>query len=96
MRVKDPTPFRRGRMLKGWTQRQLAVLCNRSQNAIHLLESGQSNTVGEDFAMSLFRELQLGKYPFNLRLEDVFEDIPASVMPAVATSACTDPDEVSP
>lgn len=88
MRVKDPAPIRRGRLLKGWTQRQLAVLCNKSQNAVHLLESGKSTTIGEEFALCLFRNLQLGK-EFGLKLEDVFEDVPVTAVTDVLNDSCS-------
>ncbi len=95
MRIKDRAPIYRGRILKGWTQKQLGLLCDRSQNAVYLLESGESEAIGEDFALKLFRNLELGKPPFSLNLEDVFEDIPDSVLAEAATGAST-VDEVSP
>jgi transcriptional regulator with XRE-family HTH domain len=69
-------------MLKKWSQRQLAALCNRSQNAIHLLETGQSDTIGEEFAMALTREL-------GLTLDKVFVDIPVHLLPTNANCGAT-------
>ena len=82
MRVIDPVRIRRARLAKEWTQEFLGDRCNRSQNAIHLLETGQSDTITEEFAMSLTREL-------GLVLDKVFVDIPASLLDSVAN--CGEP-----
>lgn len=94
MRVKDPTPLERCRILKGWSQRQVATLCGRSQNAYHLLESGKSKTIGQEFALDLFRNLEINRL-LGLTLQDVFEDIPDSLMPEVLSASLRADGQVS-
>lgn len=53
MRVKDPDALRRRRLNCNYTQRQLAFLVNKSQNAISKLETGQMKTLSEGFAIAL-------------------------------------------
>lgn len=88
MRVLDPDRLRRARLFKGWSQRQLAAVCNRSQNAIHLVESGEMHRIEEGFAMAWAREL-------GLPPEEVFGDPPGSVVLEVASGSGTIDEPVS-
>jgi ribosome-binding protein aMBF1 (putative translation factor) len=71
MAVKDADAIHRARVLKGWSQRQLAALCDCTHTAIHNLETGK--TVNTALARDLARNL-------DLPLEAVFEDPSAIVV----------------
>ena len=53
MRVKDPAALKRKRMNRQYSQRDLAFLVRRSQNTIHLLETGKQKTLSEDLAVAI-------------------------------------------
>lgn len=53
MEVNDPSQIRRLRRHKGYSQRELAFLVKRSQNTIHLIETGQLRSITEDLATAL-------------------------------------------
>ncbi len=79
MHVLRPEKIRQERKLRDWSQRKLAALCERSQNAIHLVETRPDKgcrQISEDFAMALCRELEI-------RPEGVFGDIPAKFTAAL-------------
>lgn len=59
MRVRDPAEIRRWRKQRRYSQRELAFLCGKSQNAIFLVESGQMTTLTEDFAMAIASRLDV-------------------------------------
>lgn len=80
MRVVDPDRLRRARLYKGWSQRQLAALCHRSQTAIYLVESGSTDTIREDFAMTWAREVDVPP-------GEVFGDLPGAVVLEVASGS---------
>lgn len=66
MRVRDPQALKRWRQRRHLSQRELAFLAKCSQNAIHLLESGQMATLSEDLALSIAHRL-------DVPWEDLFE-----------------------
>lgn len=59
MRVKDRDAIRRWRAQRGYSQRDLAVLCRKSQQAISNIESGVTTTVTEPFAMEIAKRLRV-------------------------------------
>jgi transcriptional regulator with XRE-family HTH domain len=73
MRVTDPDRIRRERLRLNLSQRQLAALCNKTQNAISLIETGEMTTISEKFAMKL-------AFRLHLPWQDVFEAPPASLV----------------
>ena len=82
MRVKDPDALRRRRLNCNYTQRQLAFLVNKSQNAISKLETGQMKTLSEGFAIALAARL-------DRDWEELFVLEEQEVMPEVTHGACT-------
>ncbi len=80
MRVKNPDAIRRWRKQKRYSQAELAFLCGRrSQNTIHLLETGKMKTLSEDLAIDIASRLEV---PW----EDLFAVESTSVVPEVTTS----------
>lgn len=79
MRVIAPEKIRRARMLRGWTQRTLARVCDRSQQTIHQVENGLRASIAEDLAIALCREL-------GLNAGDVFADIPAGMLDVIESA----------
>ncbi|WP_043568806.1 helix-turn-helix domain-containing protein [Acaricomes phytoseiuli] len=59
MEVIAPEKIRRGRLQKGYSQRDLAHLVRRSQAAIQLLESGKMRTCTEALALSISNRLDI-------------------------------------
>ncbi|GAA3962776.1 helix-turn-helix transcriptional regulator [Gordonia caeni] len=57
MEVKDGAVIRRCRKEKRYSQRELAFLVRRSQNTIHLIESGKLRSISEDLAVALAARL---------------------------------------
>lgn len=57
MRVKDGAQIRHWRNERGFTQKELAVLCKCSQNAISLIEKGDLPTISTDLALTVSRRL---------------------------------------
>lgn len=53
MRVKDPAALRRWRKQQRFSQQQLATLIRRSQQTIHLLETGGMKTCTEAVAVGI-------------------------------------------
>lgn len=82
MKVRDGQAIRRCRLMKHYTQRDMASLCNCSQNAIHLIESGKMTTLSESLAIEIARRLEV---PW----ENLFEPREAATTPAVTTGART-------
>ena len=66
MRVTDPGKLRRRRKSKHFTQRELAFLCNCSQSAIYLIETGKLRNVSENLACLIAARL-------DVDVEDYFE-----------------------
>lgn len=79
MKVKDPAMIRRWRKQKRFSQRDLAFLVRRSQNTIHLLETGGLKTLSEDLAISIASRL-------DVPWEDLFELEEHEVMPHMTKS----------
>ena|SRR5882757_5055851 len=73
MKVRDRHAIRRARLKRRYSQRDLAGLCRKSQQAISQLESGVLTTLTEAFAMEIANRL-------DLSWEDVFEAPRSSVM----------------
>jgi transcriptional regulator with XRE-family HTH domain len=59
MHVKDPAKIRRWRKQRHYSQRQLAFLVNRSQQALSLVEQGKMRSITEDFAMAIAARLDV-------------------------------------
>lgn len=59
MKVKDPAGLRRKRMNRKYSQRDLAYLVRRSQNTIHLIETGGMKTLSEDLALLIAARLEV-------------------------------------
>ena len=59
MKVKDPAALRRKRLNRKFSQRDLAFLVRRSQNTIHLLETGGMKTLSEDLALLIAARLDV-------------------------------------
>ena len=59
MQVLDPDGLRRGRKVKGWTQRQMGALCRVSQTTIWKIETRRFDRVAESVAMAWARNLEL-------------------------------------
>lgn len=78
MKVKDPGMLRRKRMNQRFSQRDLAGLVRRSQNTIHLLETGQMKTLTEDLALLLAARL-------HVDWEDLFDLEEHEVVPPLTT-----------
>lgn len=74
MKVKDPAMIRRWRKQERFSQRDLAALVRRSQNTIHLLETGGMKTLSEDLAISIASRL-------HVPWEDLFELEEHEIMP---------------
>lgn len=83
MRVKDPAALKRKRMNRQYSQRDLAFLVRRSQNTIHLLETGKQKTLSEDLAVSIAGRL-------GVDWEDYFILEEHEVAPLVTSGASTD------
>lgn len=83
MKVKDPGALRRKRLNQRFSQRDLAGLVRRSQNTIHLLETGQMKTLTEDLAILLAARLQVD-------WEDLFELEEHEIAPSVTSGARPD------
>lgn len=82
MKVKDPGAIKRWRGRRDLTQRQLAYLCDCSQNAISLIEKGEMTTLSEDLALSIAKRL-------DVPWEDLFDERDAPGSRRVATGART-------
>lgn len=80
MKVKDPGMLRRKRMNQRFSQRDLAGLVRRSQNTIHLLETGQMKTLSEDLALLLAARL-------HTDWEDLFDLEEHEILPKVTNGA---------
>ena len=76
MKVKDPAKLRRKRMNRKYSQRDLAFLVKRSQNTIHLLETGGMKTLSEDLVLLIAARL-------DVEWEDYFDLEEHEVMPRV-------------
>ncbi|QDG88841.1 helix-turn-helix domain-containing protein [Pseudarthrobacter sp. NIBRBAC000502770] len=76
MKVKDPAALRRKRLNRKFSQRDLAFLVRRSQNTIHLLETGGMKTLSEDLALLIAARL-------DVEWEEYFELEEHEVMPTV-------------
>lgn len=57
MQVKDGDQIRRRRKARHLSQRELAFLVRRSQNTIHLIESGKLRSISEDLALLIAARL---------------------------------------
>lgn len=79
MRVKDPGQIQRWRKRCNYSQRELAFLCKKSQNAISLVEKGELKNITEDFAVSLAGRL-------GVPLEDLFEAHELEARPALSNA----------
>lgn len=66
MRVREADALRRWRLRRGLTQRQLAYLVGKTQNTIHLLETGRMHTLTESLALLIAKRL-------DVPWEDLFE-----------------------
>ncbi len=53
MQVKDGAAIRRRRQAKRYSQRELAFLVRRTQNTIHLIETGKLRSISEDLAIAI-------------------------------------------
>ena len=78
MKVKDPAALRRKRLNRKYSQRDLAFLVKRSQNAIHLIETGKMPTLTEDLALLIAARL-------DVDWEDFFTLEEHEVMPHVSS-----------
>lgn len=79
MKVKDPAKLRRKRLNRKYSQRDLAFLVKRSQNTIHLLETGGMKTLSEDLALLIAARL-------DVEWEEYFDLEEHEVMPSMSTS----------
>lgn len=79
MKVKDPAMIRRWRKQERFSQRDLAALVRRSQNTIHLLETGGMKTLSEDLAISIASRL-------HVPWEDLFELEEHEIVPRMTSS----------
>lgn len=77
MKVKDPAALRRKRLNRKYSQRDLAYLVKRSQNTIHLLETGGMKTLSEDLALLIAARL-------DVEWEDFFTLEEHEIMPNVS------------
>ncbi|WP_261949237.1 helix-turn-helix domain-containing protein [Rhodococcus sp. T9N] len=82
MRVKDPGQIRRWRKRCNYSQRELAFLCKKSQNAISLVEKGDLKNITEDFAVALAGRL-------GVPWEDLFEAHAIEARSTVASAVCS-------
>ncbi|WP_343317737.1 helix-turn-helix transcriptional regulator [Arthrobacter sp. TMP15] len=82
MKVKDPAALRRKRLNRKYSQRDLAFLVKRSQNAIHLIETGGMKTLSEDLALLIAARL-------DVDWEDYFTLEEHEVMPKVISNSHT-------
>lgn len=88
MIVINRRKIKQARDMKGWSQAGLAGLCNRSQNAIHLLESGKTKYIVEEFAIALCKEL-------GLNPEEIFGEMPDGFVPTFNTDSGNSAKQVS-
>jgi putative transcriptional regulator len=91
MKVKDPAKLRRKRLNRKFSQRDLAFLVKRSQNTIHLLETGGMKTLSEDLALHIAARL-------GVEWEEYFDLEEHEVMPAIADkphSICNSEDKLT-
>lgn len=79
MRVKDPGQIRRWRKQCHYSQRELAFLCRKSQNAISLVEKGELRNITEDFAVALAGRL-------GVPWEDLFEAHEIEARPTISSA----------
>lgn len=80
MKVKDPGTLRRKRVNQRFSQRDLAGLVRRSQNTIHLLETGQMKTLSEDLALLIAARL-------HVDWEDLFDLEEHEILPTLTSGA---------
>lgn len=80
MKVKDPAKLRRKRLNRKFSQRDLAYLVKRSQNTIHLLETGGMKTLSEDLALLIAARLEV-------EWEEYFDLEEHEVMPNLKSAA---------
>ncbi len=78
MRVKDPKALRRARERRDLTQRDLALLCHRTQNTTHLPETGGMTSLTEGLALTIAKRL-------GVDWEDLFD----ATMPSPSASVST-------
>ncbi|CAM3808196.1 helix-turn-helix transcriptional regulator [Tsukamurella ocularis] len=57
MQVKSGDQIRRRRQSMRYSQRELAYLVRRSQNTIHLIETGKLRSISEDLAIAIAARL---------------------------------------
>ncbi|MCQ4150249.1 helix-turn-helix domain-containing protein [Rhodococcus qingshengii] len=88
MRVKDPGQIRRWRKQCRYSQRELAFLCRKSQNAISLVEKGELKNITEDFAVALAGRL-------GVPWEDLFEAHEVEVRSTVSNAVHRIGDKIS-
>ena len=88
MRVTDPDRLRRARLHKDWTQEIVAAACKKSKQSIHMVESGQRDTIDEQFAADWARALELP-------MEEVLAPLPPSRTLSSSTRVSQNIDEVT-
>lgn len=79
MKVKDPDELKRLRKQERYSQRELGMLVRRSQNTIHLLETGGMKSCTEDLGVAIAARL-------GVKWEKLFELCENETMPKVANS----------
>ena len=79
MKVIDPARIRRWRKQERYSQAQLGMLVRRSQNTIHLLETGGMKTCTEGLALALAARL-------NVPWEELFEAEEHGILPAITNA----------
>ena len=89
MKVKDPAALRRWRKQQRFSQQQLATLIRRSQQTIHLLETGGMKTCTEGVAIGIAAWL-------GVPWEELFEAEEHDILPPVADSIHATPPPTSP
>jgi transcriptional regulator with XRE-family HTH domain len=89
MKVKDPAALRRWRKQQRFSQQQLATLIRRSQQTIHLLETGGMKTCTEGVAIGIAAWL-------GVPWEELFEAEEHDILPPVADSIHATPPPMSP
>jgi putative transcriptional regulator len=77
MHVKDPAQFKRKRVNRRYTQRELAMLVRRTQTTIWAIENGTLTNISEDLALALAARLEVDwEELFDLREAEAVNTLP--------------------
>jgi len=89
MRIRNRNALRRWRLQRGYSQRELAFLCGKTQATISHLENGLMTTCSDDLAVTISRRL-------NVPLEELFEAPRSLGMPEDAIDSAASCEEWPP